>query len=95
MAPARETWDQQQQSCRHLESARHYMKTGRITPTREGVADRSRTDEVDQASPDHHDAEGDRKPDRDEFVYRHDLAVVLLLSGIRCVMMAGQVAVPG
>src|SRR5215813_8603398 len=47
------------------------MKTGRITPTREGVADRSRSDEVDHPSPDHHDAERDRKPDHDEFVYRH------------------------
>src|SRR5215471_9222383 len=59
------------------------MKTGRITPTREGVADRSRSDEVDRASPNHHDAERDRKPDQDEFVYRHGrLRLVLLASGL-------------
>src|SRR5215470_1686196 len=59
------------------------MKTGRITPTREGVADRSRSDEVDRPSPDHHDAERDRKPDHDEFVYSHGrLLLVLLASGL-------------
>src|SRR5215469_3920262 len=61
----------------------HPMKTGRITPTREGVADRSRSDEVNRPSPDHHAAECDRKPDHDEFVYRHGrLLLVLLASGL-------------
>src|SRR5215813_2917031 len=59
------------------------MKTGRITPTRERVADRSRSGEVDCPSPDHHDAERDRKPDHDEFVYWHGrLLLVLLASGL-------------
>src|ERR1700720_4951472 len=81
-ASTRRSWDQQQHSCGHLEPARHPMKTGRITPTREGVPDRSRTDEVDRPSPDHHDAEHDRKPDRDEFVYLHgSLLLVLLAAG--------------
>src|SRR5208282_1951238 len=56
------------------------MKTGRITPTREGVADRSRTDEVDRPSPDHHDAERDRKPDSDEFAYLHGTLLLVLLA---------------
>lgn len=68
------------------------MKTGRLAPTHEGVANRSGADEVDHASPDHHDAEGDRKPDRDEFPYRHSLVLILLTAGIRRVITAGQAA---
>ena len=37
-------------------------ENGGIPPTREGIADRSGTDEVDRARPDHHDAECDRSP---------------------------------
>src|SRR6516165_6819634 len=59
------------------------MKTGRIAPTREEVADRSKSYEVDHPGPDHHDAERDRKPDHGEFVYRHGrLLLVLLASGL-------------